>query len=789
MSPQKTKLPLVENPDASAPDFERALKDYYTCRVSRELSNVIRRDVLTGRAKFGVSDDGKELYQVAMARAVKNGDWRADYYRGQTLLLALGLFTVEDILAQLYADGDKDPFSAGRQMVGHHATPALKEDGSWVDQTKSFNVSSATSPTAGQMARGMGLAFASTIYRNGKNLPEGFSNKGQEICWTEIGDASTSEGVFWEVMNSAGVVQVPMITTVVDDGYGISVPVTRQTTKSSISSALAGLQAGEDETGDGSGIDIYGVKGWDYPALVALYPSVADRVRKTHRAALIHVRELTQPNGHSTSGSHERYKDEERLAWEKEWDCLLQFRHWLIAVGAAEADALDAIDKQAKKEVMAGRKRAWDAYTSRLSAERDELLALLPANDPAYDHLRQEVSKTDLPIISELVDSVRRFRLSLNDPLPAPLNSWLKEKRLKIKQDMGSDLYSETAWSPIRVPEVKATFADDATTRPAYELLQKYFTAKLHERPEIFAFGEDVGTIGDVNQGFAGLQEEFGKLRVFDTGIREWTIVGGAMGMAMRGLRPIVEIQYLDYVFYAMSVLTDDIATLRWRSAGQQACPIIVRTRGHRLEGIWHSGSYLSPLVGTLRGMHLCVPRNTTQAIGMYNTLLAGDDPAIVVEVLNAYRLHERMPANLTEFTVPLGVPDCIRPGDALTIVTYGACVKVCMEAADLLAQRGIEAEIIDIQTLLPFDLEHRIGNHLQHTNRLLIVDEDVPGGTSAYIRQQILEVQGGYAHLDAAVKTVTASEHRPPYGDIGNYAGKPQVMDVVEAALELTKF
>ncbi len=789
MSPQRTKLPLVENRDASAPDFERALKDYYTCRVSRELSNVIRRDVLTGRAKFGVSDDGKELYQVAMARAVKNGDWRADYYRGQTLLLALDLFTVEDILAQLYADGDKDPFSAGRQMVGHHATPALNKDGSWVDQTKSFNVSSATSPTAGQMARGMGLAFASTIYRNGKNLPEGFSDNGQEICWTEIGDASTSEGVFWEVMNSAGVVQVPLITTVVDDGYGISVPVTRQTTKSSISSALAGLQAGEDETGDGSGIDIYGVKGWDYPALVALYPSVAERVRKTHRAALIHVRELTQPNGHSTSGSHERYKDEERLAWEKEWDCLLQFRHWLIAVGAAEADALDAIDKQAKKEVMAGRKKAWDAYTSRLSAERDELLALLPANDAAYDQLRQEVSKTDLPIISELVDSVRRFRLSLNAPLPAPLNSWLREKRLKIKQDMGSDLYSETAWSPIRVPEVKATFADEATTRPAYELLQKYFTAKLHERPEIFAFGEDVGTIGDVNQGFAGLQKEFGKLRVFDTGIREWTIVGGAMGMAMRGLRPIVEIQYLDYVFYAMSVLTDDIATLRWRSAGQQACPIIVRTRGHRLEGIWHSGSYLSPLIGTLRGMHLCVPRNTTQAIGMYNTLLAGDDPAIVVEVLNAYRLHERMPDNLTTFTVPLGVPDCIRSGDALTIVTYGACVKVCLEAADLLAQRGIEAEIIDIQTLLPFDLEHRIGNHLQHTNRLLIVDEDVPGGTSAYIRQQILEVQGGYAHLDAAVKTVTASEHRPPYGDIGNYAGKPQVMDVVEAALELTKF
>lgn len=763
-----------------------ALKDYYTAQLSRQLSTVIRRDVLTGRAKFGVSDDGKELYQLAMAKAIRPGDWRADYYRGHTLLLALGIASVEDILAQLYSDGEKDPFSKGRQMVGHHATALLDEEGNWLDQTKTFNVSSAISPTAGQMARGMGLAFASRTYRNGKNLPKGFSNQGKEISWTEIGDASTSEGIFWEVLNAAGVLQVPMIATVVDDGFGISVPVNKQTTKASISEAIAGLQAGKT----GNGIEVREVKGWDYPALVKIYQEMADNTRATHRAALIHVKELTQPNGHSTSGSHERYKDKSRLAWEKEWDCIAQFRHWLIATEVAEASELDALEKKAKKEVMAARKRAWEAYTSRLNASRDAVLALLPAAThagPAFDAFRSKITREDIPIVSFLVDEARQLRFKVGaHALPKPFLEWLKEANREVRNFLGSNLLSETPKSPIRVPLIPAVYGEEKRTLPAYELLQHYFEKKFEAIPELYAFGEDVGKIGDVNQGFAGLQAKFGEHRVFDTGIREWTIVGQAMGMAMRGLRPIVEVQYLDYVFYALPILTDDVATMRWRSAGMQACPLIVRTRGHRLEGVWHSGSPLAALTSSLRGVHLCVPRNAVQAAGMYNTLLRGDDPSIVIEVLNGYRLHEAEPTNLAEFTVPLGVPECLREGNDVTLVTYGACVKISMLAAELLAEQGVSVEIIDVQTLLPFDLEHRIVTHLAKTNRLLIVDEDAPGATSAYIRHQILEVQGGYFALDAPIKTLTASEHRPAYGDDGDYVSKPQVMDVVEAVIEL---
>jgi len=768
---------------------DQALKDYFTCRLSRELSNIIRRDVLTGRAKFGVSDDGKELYQVAMARAVEPGDWRADYYRGHTLLLALETATVEDILSQLYADAHQDPFSAGRQMVGHHATPFVDEAGNWLDPFAGLNVSTATSPTAGQMARGLGLAYASKKYREGNNLPAGFSRNGNEIAWTEIGDASTSEGVFWETMNAAGVLNVPMVTTVVDDGFGISVPVEMQTTKESISVALEGLKL--DKNGDG--IEIHRVRGWDYPALIALYPALASRVRANHRAALVHVCELTQPNGHSTSGSHERYKTKERLAWEKEWDCLAQFRHWLLATGVADATELDRLEEEAKKQVMSARKIAWDRLNVRLNEKRAQLLNLLPTNghsSSAYETLRDNVTRMDLPILSKLIDEVRRFRHAAGtEKIPAAISAWLNDARMELKQNMGRHLLSETPNSPMRVRELPAEYSDDAPALPAYELLQHYFTKKFEENPILFAFGEDVGRIGDVNQGFAGLQERFGKQRVFDTGIREWSIVGQALGMAMRGLRPIVEIQYLDYIYYALPILTDDVACMRWRSAGMQACPLIIRTRGHRLEGIWHSGSYLAPLINSLRGIHLCVPRNMVQAAGMYNTLLRGDDPGIVVEVLNAYRLHEKEPTNLAEFTVPLGVPECLRPGTDVTIVTYGACVRICLEAAELLAGHGVSAEIIDVQTLLPFDPEHRLVKHLRGTNRLLIVDEDAPGGTSAYIRQQILEVQGGYHYLDGAVKTLTAASHRPAYGDDGNYAAKPQVMDVVEAALEVVEF
>ena len=771
-------------------DFERALKDYYICRLSRELSNVIRKDVLNGRAKFGVSDDGKELYQVAMARAIRKGDWRADYYRGHTLLLALDMTTPSQLLAQLYSDDKHDPFSTGRQMGGHYANATIDADGNWLDATQTFNLSSATSPTAGQMARGFGLAFASKLFRRDERLPSHLhSHEGDEIAWTEIGDASTSEGIFWETMNAAGVTQVPMICTVVDDGYGISVPVALQTTKGSISEALAGLQADDSETG----IDIHTVKGWDYPALTELYPRVARQVRTSHRPALVHVQELTQPNGHSTSGSHERYKPKERLEWERTWDCLAQFRHYLVATGIAEAADLDEIEKRAKKEIAAARKDAWDRLNAPRKARREHLLQLLPTNgksSPALDRFAQELRKQTHPLLSELIDLVRRIRFEVGeDDLPRDLKAWLRDANDELRAAKSRNLLSNTPRSPLRVGAVPATYAEGGKPLPGYEILQHYFAEKFEERPELFAFGEDVGQIGDVNQGFAGLQDRFGEARIFDTGIREWTIVGQAMGMSMRGLRPIAEIQYLDYIYYALPILTDDVATLRWRTDGMQAAPLIIRTRGHRLEGIWHSGSYLSPLIGSLRGMHLCVPRNMVQATGMYNTLLDGDDPALVIEVLNGYRLREPEPANLLEFRVPLGVPEVLRPGSDLTIVTYGACVRVCLEAAELLAGQGVEAQVVDVQTLLPFDLEHRIAKQLARTNRLLIVDEDVPGGASAYIERQIIEQQRAFELLDAPVRTLTASVHRPAYADDGNYASKPQVMDVVEASVALLTY
>ncbi|WP_232830098.1 thiamine pyrophosphate-dependent enzyme [Lewinella sp. IMCC34191] len=790
MSVKDPELSTVDFRRLPESDFEHALKDYYTCRVSRELSNVIRRDVLNGRAKFGVSDDGKELYQVAMARAIRKGDWRADYYRGHTLLLALDMTTPAELLAQLYSDDRHDPFSTGRQMGGHYANRTIDEDGNWLDATQTFNLSSATSPTAGQMARGFGLAFASKLYRQDERLPADLhSNEGNEIAWTEIGDASTSEGVFWETMNAAGVTRVPMICTIVDDGYGISVPVDLQTTKGSISEALAGLQ----DDGAGSGIDIHRVKGWDYPALIDLYPKVARQVRQSHRAALIHVQELTQPNGHSTSGSHERYKSKERLQWEKTWDCLAQFRHYLVATGVADASDLDEIEKRAKKEVAAARKEAWERLNAPRKARKEALLKLLPTNGhstPAINKFAEELKRMSQPLLSELIDAVRRLRFEAGpDAMPRELKSWLRDALDELRATKSRNLLSNTPHSPLRIGGVPATYTKGVKPIPGYEILQHYFAAKFEERPELFAFGEDVGNIGDVNQGFAGLQDKFGEKRIFDTGIREWTIVGQAMGMSMRGLRPIAEIQYLDYIYYALPILTDDVATLRWRTNGMQAAPLIIRTRGHRLEGIWHSGSYLSPLLGSLRGMHICVPRNMVQATGMYNTLLDGDDPALVIEVLNGYRLREPEPSNLLEFRVPLGVPECLREGTDLTIVTYGACVRICLEAAKLLSEQGVEVEIIDVQTLLPFDLEHRIANHLSHTNRLLIVDEDIPGAASAFIERKIVEEQKGFELLDAPVRTVTAAVHRPAYADDGNYASKPQVMDVVEAAAELVLY
>lgn len=764
---------------------EEALRDYYLCCLSRELSNYIRRDVLTGRAKFGVSDDGKEVFQVAMAKAFKAGDWRADYYRGHTLLLALDLATPEALLAQLYADAPNDPFSGGRQMNNHHATPLLDKQGQWLNHTDRVNLSSDISTTGGQMARGLGLAFASRVYREAHQQRHlqapAFSIEGNEVCFCIIGDASTSEGVFWEAINAAGVLQVPMATTVADDGYGISVPKKYQTTKESISDALEGLRA---EPGR-PGLEIYRIKGWDYEALCKTYIDGIRKMRRTHQPALFHIEELTQPHGHSTSGSHERYKSAQRLKWEKEYDCNRQFRLWLLATGLAEEDELKAAEQKAKQEIKAARARAWENYIAPLKKLRAELQNILAARPEAIPYL-SKLSDTDIPSPrSELLSVARELRFELGiqalDPFIAQLTTLLNQR-------IHQHLYSEDAQSALKVPEVKAVYSDASPTLNGYEIINAFFDRILEKHPNFYAFGEDVGQIGGVNQGFSGLQLKYGEHRVFDTGIREWTIVGQALGMAMRGLRPLAEIQYLDYVLYAISVLSDDLATLRWRTNGIQQAPVIIRTRGHRLEGIWHSGSPMSTLLGSLRGIYLCVPRNMTQAAGMYNTLLQSNDPGFVIECLNGYRLKERLPDNIAEYTVPLGIPEILRTGTDLTLVTYGSCVRIAQAACEKLAHAGVEVELIDIQTLTPFDRPQLIRQSLAKTNRLLVLDEDVPGGGSAYILQQILEVQQGYRLLDAAPVTLSATAHRPAYADDGNYLSKPSVEDVVERAFALAQ-
>lgn len=773
---------------ASMATRQEVLQDYYICCLSRELSLVIRRDVLTGRAKFGVSDDGKEVFQIAMAKSYRPGDWRADYYRGHTLLLALDLATPKDILAQLYADPDNDPFSGGRQMVGHHMTPNTDENGNWLNQMENVNLSSDISTTGGQMARATGLAFASKIYRDAAHLERpNFTEDGQEICFCCIGDASTSEGAFWESMNAAGVLQIPMAVTVVDDGYGISVPTEYQTIKGSISAALAGFESNEDK----EGLAIYELKGWDYPSLCEAYRYGISQMRRTHEPALFHVAELTQPQGHSTSGSHERYKSKERLEWEKEFDCNHQFRLWMLATDMAEEEELREIEERAKKAIAEAREEAWTNFRTPITEKRTQLRQILEAL-PAKEGLaayQRELQNSRTPSRAELLTIARRVHLLYRlDATATSLKEYIDAEKNALQQSYGKHHLSESPKAALRVPAVAANYGDSAEELNGYEIINRFFDRALERVPELYVFGEDVGKIGGVNQGMAGLQEKYGEHRVFDTGIREWTIVGQAIGMAMRGLRPVAEIQYLDYLIYAFSPLSDDLATVRWRSNGLQQAPVIIRTRGHRLEGIWHSGSPMSVLLGGLRGMHICVPRNMVQAIGMYNTLLQSDDPGLVIECLNGYRLKEQLPQNLDEFTVPLGVPEVVREGADLTVVTYGSCVRIVAEAADLLAHTGIQIEIVDVQTLWPFDLEHRISSSLQKTNRLLVVDEDVPGGAAAYIMQHILEDQAGYFQLDATPSTLTATAHRPPYGDDGNYISKPSVEDVVEKVIELVQ-
>lgn len=765
---------------------QEALQDYYWCCLSREVSLSIRREVLTGKAKFGVSDDGKELYQIAMAKAFRKGDFRSDYYRGHTLLLALELATPEDLFAQLYADADNDPFSGGRQMNNHHATPLIDGEGKWLNHLQQYNLSSDISTTAGQMARGIGLAMASKKYRERPDLTgKGLSDEGREVVFCCIGDASTSEGAFWETLNAAGVQQLPFVVTVVDDGYGISVPRSYQTTKDSISKALAGLQAKPGT----NGIDIYHARGWDYPALCEAYQQSAAQARSQHRPALVHVEEITQPQGHSTSGSHERYKSKARLDWEAQHDCNLKFRHWLIEQGMATPEALEELEEQAATVVKKARTRAWKRYNEpiqdtwkQLQADFDQLAE--EANAERTKAIAKALKKLINPVRADIIALVRRMLFASRghaSPARQRLSRFLEEINGTMQRRYHTHLYSETGQAALQVAAAPPSYSESSPLVNGYEVLNTFFDQAMRRYPNLFAFGEDVGKIGDVNQGFANLQEKHGEARIFDTGIREWTIMGYALGMAMRGLRPIAEIQYLDYLIYGLSPLSDDLATLRYRSNSIQAAPAIIRTRGHRLEGIWHSGSPISVLLGALRGIHLLVPRNMVQAAGFYNTLLQSDDPGLVIECLNGYRLKERLPDNLSEFTVPIGVPEVLRPGEDVTLLTYGSCVRIAQAAIELLSAEGISVELIDAQSLLPFDRPQLTAASLRKTNRLVIVDEDVPGGASAYLLQKVVEQQGGYRWLDSPPLTITASAHRPPYGTDGDYFSKPNAEDIYE--------
>lgn len=774
----------VENSDF----INEVIYDYWICCISREASLLGRKEVLTGKAKFGILGDGKEVPQIAMAKVFKKGDFRSGYYRDQTFMFALGLCKVEDYFAQLYSDPDNDPFSAGRQMNSHFATRMIDENDNWLDHTELYNVSSDISPTAGQMARAFGLACASKKYRNSDDLGHlsHLSNKGNEVVFCTIGDASTSEGIFWEVMNAATVERVPLVVSVWDDGYGISVPKKYQTANGSISRALSGFASESNE----EGMDIYKVKAYDYPALCEVYEKAIDKSRQLHRPALIHVEDCTQPQGHSTSGSHERYKSKERLQWEQDYDCIVRMGKWMVENGIATEEKLAEISAEAKAFTRNAMKEAWKNFASPVKSKERELLEIFNSivaehnQLPETSELQKELSTLFNPLRYELLKIARKMSnlcSGLNSQSVDNLREWILKERDLGKSRYQTHLYSASEKSALRVPIVPAEFPEEPKMVNGYEILNKFFDTALMREPALFAFGEDVGKIGDVNQGLAGMQEKYGEHRVFDVGIREWSIVGQALGMAMRGLRPIAEIQYLDYLMYGLTPLTDDAATLRYRSFGMQMAPLIIRTRGHRLEGIWHTGSPIGMMIHALRGIYVLMPRNMTQAAGMYNTMLRSVDPAIIVECLNGYRLKEPMPTNLTEFTVPLGVPEVLSEGSDVTLVTYGSCVRIAEDAIAQLANLGISVELIDVQTLVPFDLEHNIVESLKKTNRVVFLDEDVPGGATSYMMQKVLEEQGGYFYLDSKPLTICATENRSPYGSDGDYFCKPSAEDIVE--------
>jgi pyruvate/2-oxoglutarate/acetoin dehydrogenase E1 component/TPP-dependent pyruvate/acetoin dehydrogenase alpha subunit len=770
-------------------DFKsEVLEDYKIAFISRECSLLGRREVLTGKAKFGIFGDGKEVPQLALAKAFKNGDFRSGYYRDQTFMMAIGEMTIRQFFAGLYGHTDLafDPMSAGRQMGGHFTTHSLDENGKWRNLTQQKNSSADISPTAGQMPRLLGLAQASKIYRNVPGLESNmnFSNSGNEVAWGTIGNASTSEGLFFETINAAGVLQVPMVMSVWDDEYGISVHAKHQTTKENISEILKGFQ--RDDTNNG--YEILRVKGWDYPSLVATYEKAGAIAREEHVPVLIHVSELTQPQGHSTSGSHERYKNEDRLAWEAEFDCLAQMRIWLLDNNLATAGELETIENESKKNVLEGKKAAWSAFVSPMKEEQQELIALLNAisssssNKNFIEKISNDLAAIKEPIRKEIITTARKaLRLMISEEGRNELATWITNYINKIQPKFSSHLFSQSAENIFNTKEVIPTYNDDAEEVDARLVLRDNFDAIFTKYPESLVFGEDAGNIGDVNQGLEGMQEKYGELRVADVGIREATILGQGIGMAMRGLRPIAEIQYLDYLLYAIQIMSDDLATLQYRTHGRQKAPLIIRTRGHRLEGIWHSGSPMGMIINAIRGIHVLVPRNMTKAAGFYNTLLETDEPALVIECLNGYRLKEKMPNNLGSFKTPIGVVETIKAGNDLTIVSYGSTLRIVEQAAKELLEIGIDVEIIDAQSLLPFDVNHDILKSISKTNRLLIVDEDVPGGASAYLLQQIVDEQNGYNYLDSKPQTLTAKAHRPSYGTDGDYFSKPSVEDVFE--------
>ncbi|WP_298496655.1 thiamine pyrophosphate-dependent enzyme [uncultured Algibacter sp.] len=784
----------LEN-NLSFEDFKaEVINDYKTAMISRECSLIGRREVLTGKAKFGIFGDGKEVPQLAMAKAFKKGDWRSGYYRDQTFMMAIGELTPEQFFAGLYANTniELEPMSAGRQMGGHFVTHSLNENGSWKDLTSQYNSSADISPTAGQMPRLLGLAQASKIFREVKGInTTGFSNNGNEVAWGTIGNASTSEGLFFETINAAGVLQVPMVISVWDDEYGISVHAKHQTTKENISEILKGFQRDKNS----KGYEILRVKGWDYANLIETYQEASAIAREEHVPVLIHVQELTQPQGHSTSGSHERYKNAERLEWEAQNDCNVKLREWILESGIATNEALVEIERAAKRDVREAKKNAWNTFLRPIKSEQQDLISILKqvksvsVNGVFIAKLKDSLVNINEPTRKDILSHARKaLRYIVGESIPEKkiLSKWIDSIFEQVQPKFSSHLYSETQRSNTRIKEIKATYNDDAKLVDGRIILRDNFDTIFSSYPEALVFGEDTGNIGDVNQGLEGLQEKHGELRVADTGIREATIIGQGIGMAIRGLRPIAEIQYLDYILYALQIISDDLATLHYRTKGKQKAPLIIRTRGHRLEGIWHSGSQMGGILNLVKGVNLLVPRNMTKAAGFYNTLLLGDDPAIVIECLNGYRLKEKMPNNLGNLKTPIGVVETIKEGSDITLVSYGSTLRIVEQVAKDLLAVGIDAEIIDVQSLMPFDLNHDIVKSIAKTNRVMIIDEDVPGGASAYILDKIINEQNGFKYLDSAPKTLTAKSHRPAYGNDGDYFSKPSAEDIYEAVYDV---